>query len=89
MVREQLQTAADDLRTAIESAEDDASERLTELAEKLDALATDDRGPDHGSMARIQNTLNDIKEDVEEDAVEAIDDAKAKISDYRSTVEGV
>ena len=89
MVREQLQTAAQHLRTAIESADDDASERLTELAEKLDSLATGDRGPDHGSMARMQNTLNDVKDDVDADAVAAIDDAKESISDYRSTVEGV
>lgn len=87
MVREQLQTAAEHLRTATESADADASERLTDLADKLDSLATADRGPDHGSMARIQNALNDVKEEVDADA--AIDDAKEAISDYRSTVEGV
>lgn len=89
MVRDQLQTAAQHLRTATESADGDAAERLTELAEKLDSLATADRGPDHGGMARIQNALNDLKDDVGSEAVSAIDDAKDAISDYRSTVEGV
>ncbi|WP_136716282.1 DUF7553 family protein [Halorientalis salina] len=89
MVREQLQTAAQHLETATDSVDGDAAERLTELAEKLDSLATADRGPDHGSMARIQNALNDLKDDVGSDAVAAIDDAKDAISDYRSTVEGV
>jgi hypothetical protein len=89
MVREQLQTAAQHLETATDSVDGDAADRLTELTEKLDSLATADRGPDHGSMARIQNALNDLKDDVGSEAVAAIDDAKDAISDYRSTVEGV
>ncbi|MFB6178810.1 MAG: hypothetical protein ABEI77_03685 [Halorientalis sp.] len=89
MVREQLQTAAEHLRTARESADDEAAGRLDDLATKLDSLATDDRGPDHGSMARIQNALNDIKAEADEAVVAAIDDAKDAISDYRSTVDGV
>lgn len=89
MAREQLQTAAEHLTTAAESTGADATERLQDLADKLDSLATQERGPDHGSMARIQNSLNDIKADVDADAVAAIDEAKTAISDYRSTVDGV
>ncbi|TQQ80951.1 hypothetical protein EGH24_07285 [Halonotius terrestris] len=89
MVREELQTAADRLRTAAETADGDAVERLTGLADKLDTLATADRGPDHGTMARMQNTLNEVKDDIAPEAADAIDDAKAAISEYRSTVEGV
>lgn len=89
MAREQLQTAAEQLRTAAETADGDAAERLTKLADKLDALATADRGPDHGTMARMENTLNEVKSAVGSAAADAIDDAKAAISDYRSTVDGV
>jgi len=89
MTREQLQTAADHLRTAADTADGDATDRLTDLADKLDSLATADRGPDHGTMARMQNTLNEVTGDVDDATVTEIDDAKAAISDYRSTVEGV
>lgn len=89
MVREQLQTAADHLRTAAETVDDDPAERLTELADKLDSMATADRGPDHGSMARMQNTLNEVTSDVDSEASDAIDDAKAAISEHRKTIEGV
>jgi hypothetical protein len=90
MVREQLQEAATHLQSASEGADDDAaSERLTELAEQLDRLATGDRGPDHGRMARIQNALSDLKSEVAEEVVADIDAAKDAISAYRETVEGV
>ena len=89
MAHEQLQTAADHLRTAADTADGDATDRLTELAAKLDKLATADRRSDHGTMARIQNMLNEIKGEIDDDAAAVIDDAKAAISDYRSTVEGV
>jgi len=89
MTRDQLQTAADHLRTAADTADGDATDRLTDLADKLDSLATADRGPDHGTMARMQNTLNEVTGDVDDATVTEIDDAKAAISDYRSTVEGV
>jgi hypothetical protein len=40
-------------------------------------------------MARWQNALSEVKADVSGDAADAIDDAKAAISEYRETVEGV
>ena len=90
MVREQLQAAANHLTTASEGAStEDASERLTDLAEQLERLATGDRGPDHGRMARIQNALSDLKADVSADVVDEIDAAKDSISAYRETVQGV
>jgi hypothetical protein len=90
MVREQLQEAATHLTSASEGAADaDASERLADLADQLEGLATGDRGPDHGRMARIQNALSDLKAEVAEGAVADIDAAKDAISAYRETVEGV
>jgi len=89
MARDQLQTAADHLRTAADTADGDAADRLTDLADKLDSLATADRGPDHGSMARMQNTLTEVSGDVDSEAADAIDSAKAAISEHRKTVDGV
>jgi len=90
MVREKLRTAADHLTEASDAAGDEAAgERLTDLAEQLDRLATADRGPDHGRMARIQNALADLEGDVATDATESIAAARDAISAYRETVEGV
>lgn len=89
MTREELGTAAEHLRTATEAADGDAAERLSDIAEKLDSMATVDRGPDHGSLARIQNALTELSDDVPDAAVDAIADAKDAVSEYRSTVEGV
>ncbi|MEF8818915.1 MAG: hypothetical protein V5A31_08475 [Haloferacaceae archaeon] len=90
MTRERLQTAADRLRAASDAATDDAADRLTDLAERLDSHATADRGPDHGTMARVQHQLTELRAGVDDDhAAALIDDAKDAISDYRSTVDGV
>jgi len=51
VARNQLQTAADNLRTGA-----DIAEPPTKLVNKRDSLATADREPDHGSMARMENT---------------------------------
>jgi hypothetical protein len=89
MEREHLQTAAEHLRAATEPVDDEAAERLTDLADKLDSLATADRGPDHGTLARTQNALTEINADATAEASTAIDDAKHAISEYRATVDGV
>ena len=89
MPREQLQTAADRLRAASDAVDGEAAERLTGLAERLDDHATADRGPDHGTMARVQHQLSEVRADVDDDAAALIDEASAAISDYRSTVGGV
>ena len=89
MTREQLQTAADRLRAASDATGGEAAERLTRLAERLAAQATAERGPDHGTMARVQDQLDEVKASVDDDAAALVDEAKAAISDYRSTVEGV
>jgi hypothetical protein len=88
MSREALQQAADAARTAAKTAPEDA-DRLEEIAGQIESRAEGDRGPDHGRMARWQNALSEVKADVSGDASDAIDDAKAAISEYRETVEGV
>ncbi|GAB7014427.1 DUF7553 family protein [Halolamina salina] len=90
MTRDQLQTASDELRAAAERATDpELQERLAEQADQFDQLATADRGPDQGRLARHLNALSDIRESLDGDAVAHVDDAEEAITAYRETVGGV
>lgn len=90
MVRDELQTAAEHLTAARDAIDDEAaSDRLSDLSEQLETLSTRDRGPDHGRLARLQTALNEIEADAGDDAGDAIADARAAISSYRESVEGV
>lgn len=89
MSREQLQAAAASLRDAADMAEETTTKsRLQDQADHFDSLATADRGPDHGRLARHEHILTEIAEE-EPEAAPAIDDALALIREYRSTVDGV
>jgi len=88
MTRTELATASERLQTAAERAETNA-DRLADLATQLARLAEADRGPDHGQLARIQTTLNDIASDADEAVTSLIANARGDISKYRETVEGV
>lgn len=90
MTREELATASDRLESAATNTEnEDASERLGELAAQLERLSTADRGPDHGRLARIQSALNDLQSGDGADVAETIDEADDAINEYRSDLEGV
>jgi len=89
MTRAELATASDRLESAAEAATDDDAERLRDLAGQLDDLATRDRGPDHGRLARIELALDDLVESAGDDAASHIDAAHESVIDYRETVEGV
>ncbi|MBX0323916.1 hypothetical protein EGH21_12835 [Halomicroarcula sp. F13] len=90
MTREELATASDLLESAADdTANDDASERLGDLADQLDRLSTADQGPDHGRLARIQSALNDVATGDGEDVADTIDEADDAINEYRSDLEGV
>ena len=88
MTRTELAEASERLETAADSAGAN-SDRLTDLADQLDQLAEADRGPDHGRMARIQTALDEIQQETDDDTAATIEDARAKISEYRATVDGV
>jgi len=90
MTRAELATASDRLESAANATENnDASERLGELAGQLERLSTADRGPDHGRLARIQSALNDLQSDSGADVADAITEADDAINEYRSDLEGV
>lgn len=90
MTRDELASASELLESAAGDTDSDgASERLAELAGQLDTLATADRGPDHGRLARIQSALNDLSSGDAEDVADTIGDADDQINEYRSDLEGV
>lgn len=90
MTRTELATASDLLKRAANEASDaDDAERLEGLADKVDAYATADRGPDHGQLARIENALSELGETTTDDALAAVEDAHEHLKEYRSGVEGV
>jgi len=90
MTRENLATASDRLESAADAATDeDAAERLRDLADQLDSLAERERGPDHGRLARIENALGDLQETVGDEAAAEIEAAHDSVIAFRETVEGV
>ena len=90
MTRENLATASQRLQARADAADDESSaDRLQDLADQLDTLAERERGPDHGRLARIENALDDVRENVGADATAEIDAAHDAVVAFRETVEGV
>ena len=90
MTRANLASASDRLEAAADRTDDeDAAERLRDLAGQLDTLAERERGPDHGRLARIENALGDLQEQAGEDAAAEIEAGHDAVIAFRETVEGV
>ena len=90
MTREQLRTASDHLRKALELIDDDdARERIESHAEQLADLADRDRGPDHGRLARHMTALGEIADGLDGEAADHVDAAYEQLKEYRKGVEGV
>lgn len=89
MTHDELQTAATQAASARDATDGETADRLAELADQLDVLATGDADPDHGRLARIQRSLDDLTDDVGADVTAAIEDADDAINQFRETLEGV
>lgn len=90
MARENLEDAAESLQTAADATADEATrERLETQSTQFADLATADRGPDHGKLARHEHILTDIAGNAEADVAEHVEDALASVRAFRETVEGV
>lgn len=84
-----LRRAGDLLATASDAAAGDDADRLRELATTCASLADRERGPDHGRLARILNALGEVEGGLDDDAREAVAEAREEITAYREGVEGV
>lgn len=89
MVREELQSASEELRRAAEAVDGDAQERIYEQSNQLATLATRDAGPDHGRLDRHMHALKDIADGLDGDAEERVLAARDQVREYRTGVEGV
>lgn len=86
----ELRNAAESLDSAREHTENAAAaDRLDGFADRVRKMADADRGPDHGSLARLEHGLQDVRSDLGEEAAEAVDAALSHARAYRETVEGV
>lgn len=86
MREEHLRKAADAVERGADGTD---TERATSLAETLRSLAERERGPDHGRLARIENTLIELHDGATEAASDALDEAKEHVEAYREGVPGV
>lgn len=90
MPDEDLQRASEHLASAASRSTDaDRRERIQDIADQLDRLASADHGPDHGRLARFENALLEIEEAADEEVVDEVTDAHEAVKKYRSGVEGV
>jgi hypothetical protein len=89
MTREPLQRASEILQEASEAASGEAADRLQDQAAAFADHAESERGPDHGRLARHENHLHELEDDVGDDVRALIADAFDAIHDYRETIEGV
>jgi len=90
MVRDELQRVSERLREASEAADEDVvRDRLYDQSDEFARMATADRGPDHGRLARHENILAEIEKNGNETVGERIDAAKEAITEYRKDLPGV
>lgn len=90
MSRGKLRTASEELELASTVVPDaELTKRLVDHSSQLGQLATTERGPDHGRLARHERSLSEIKESVDVATGEHIDAALDHIRAYREAVEGV
>lgn len=89
MSTDELETAHERLLDAREKATGTAATRLDTLCSQVSNAIDDGRGFDHGQLARMMNTLAELREDEDGDAAEAISTARDALATYREGVEGV
>jgi hypothetical protein len=86
MTREQLRTASEALERAADAVDEEYRDRIESQAASLSDLATRERGPDHGRLARIDRILTELIEATGNDDIRT---ARSEVRSYRETVEGV
>jgi hypothetical protein len=88
MSADELEIALDRLRTARGAVEGDAADRLDTLVGKVERALEEDRTLDHGALARITRTLDEVAEAAHGETESKLEDAKAAVSTYREGVPG-
>ena len=86
MSADELETALDRLRTARDAVDGEAAGRIDTTVGKVERAIEEDRTLDHGALARITRTVEEVAEDAE--ATEELMAAKDAVSSYREGVPG-
>ena len=89
MSTDELRTAHERLLDARQKATGTAATRLDTLCAQVSNAVDDGRHLDHGQLARMMNTLAELREDEAGDAAEAISTARHALATYREGIEGV
>ncbi len=89
MSENQLRTASDNLRQAAVSTTGEERERIYDHSNQLAELATADRKPDQGRLARHIQTLREIRDETDGETAEHISAAIEAVQEYREGIGGV
>ena len=88
MSADDLEIALNALRTARAAVDDEAADRLETPVDRVETALEADRTLDHGALARITRTLEEVAEEADGEAAAALSDATAAVSAYREGVPG-
>ena len=88
MSADELEATLDALRTARAAVDDEAADRLETPVDRVETALEAGRTLDHGALARITRTLEEVAEEADGEAAAALSEAKAAVSAYREGVPG-
>ena len=88
MSADELETALDRLRTARDAVDGEAAGRIDTTVGKVERAIEEARTLDHGALARITRTVEEVAEDADAEATEKLLAAKDAVSSYREGVPG-
>jgi len=90
VTREELAAASNALQQAAIAVDDeDLEARIYDQSQQFAKLATAERGPDHGRLARHENALHELADLTSGEAREQIEAALEHAQTYREGVEGI
>ena len=88
MSADELETALDRLRNARDAVDGETAGRIDTTVGKVERAIEEDRTLDHGALARITRTVEEVAEDAGAEATETLLAAKDAVSSYREGVPG-
>jgi hypothetical protein len=89
MSQQLLEAASEQLRIAAEGTDGDVRKRISDQADALATLATQEYGADHGRLARHMHALAELAEETDGSTQDAIRDARSTLATFRKGVDGV
>ena len=88
MSADELRSALEALETARDLAEGEPEQRLDRIVDKVSAALDAGRQLDHGALARMDRTLDELTDETDGETADAVADSKAALITYREGVPG-